>query len=137
MRALIVLAALLAMQGCGRHVGVDPRDEAAVAGGCDRSSATVTLKAINQGTFSVKVHLVTRSGFHQSLHPTVHGFQTEEISVGRRLMDSGGHLILEITGGGLVMSPPRPIPLNPMSCSVGTLWIAPSPSMSSYAGAEF
>ena len=141
-RVKTILAAFMALgliQGCGKHVEVDPRDEAVVASyeeSCDRRSPTVTLVVENQGTFSMKVHVISRSGFRRRLQPTVHGFQTERITVNRNLMDSGGYLILEITGGGLVVSPPRPIPLSPMSCDVGTLWIAPSPAMSSYAGSD-
>ena len=136
---LAAILALALVQGCGKHTELDPRDEEVVAAyedRCDRRSPTVTLVVKNQGTYSMKVHVVSRSGFHRRLQPTVYGFQTERIKVNRNLMGSGGYLILEITGGGLVMSPPQPIPLSPMACDVGTLWIAPSPAMSSYAGAD-
>lgn len=141
--SLLLSLILFLATACGPgQVELDPRDEAVLEGyldRCDRSSSRATLVVDNQSAFRVKIHLISRSGSRWTLQPTVRSLQNGlRINVSRQLLDnSGGYIMLELLGGGLIMVPPRPIPLTPLSCDVGTLIISPSPSMSMYAGAEF
>ena len=135
----IVFWLVLAISACGKRADVDPRDEAGVRAGknqCDRTSPGAQLKVDNQSTFSVRVHVVRAGGGRWTLHPTVHGLSTTYLKVSRQFLDSAGYILLEITGGGLVVQKPGPVYLAPLACDVGTLFIAPSPSMSSYVGAD-
>lgn len=135
----IVLGVILALgllQGCRAPVELDPRDKVVVEE-LECHGATVYLNAQNQSSFSVRISLISRGGSRWPLQPTINGFEDVTYEVSRHFLDSGGHIVLEITGGGLVMAPPMPILITSLSCDTGTLFIAPSPSMSSYVGAEF
>lgn len=135
----IVLGVILALgllQGCRKPVDLDPRDEVVVEEQECRG-ASVYLNAQNQSSYSIRIHLISRSGSGWPLQPPIDGFQNVTYEVSRHFLDGGGYIRLEITGGGLVTVPPRLIPISPLSCDTGTLFITPSPSMSSYVGVDF
>ena len=136
MRLFAALLTFAVVQGCGYRADLDPRDEAAIEAQDCRSS-TVTLKAKNQSSFSMRIILVSRGGSRWRLQPQIHGFNTREYRVSRHFLDNGGYILLEITGGGLLMTPTRPISMTSLMCNTGTLFITPSPSMSSYVGVDF
>lgn len=134
-----VLAAFMALaviQGCGKYVELDPRDEEAVADTCDHTSASVTLKVVNRSGFDIVIHVFRGSGGGQSLRPAVMARSTTRKRVSRMLLDGTGRIELEIVRGGLHRAQQRPISLSPLMCDVGTLMIAADPNMSMYGGAD-
>lgn len=138
----LVLAAIMALgliQGCGKRVEVDPRDEAAVAAGesgCDRRSASVNLKIVNRSAFDIVIRVHRGSGGGQSLRPAVFARTTTTKRVSRSLLSGSGWIELQIVRGGLHRPQQHPIHLTPLMCNVGTLMIAADPNMSMYGGAD-
>ncbi len=138
-RVLLVL--LLFAIGCGTRPEVDPRDRESVEeyfDRCDRSNPRAYLVVENQSTFRVRLSIGSQSGGTWPLTPTIHGLTKRTvIRVPRQILETRGVIHLELLSGGLIIMPPRPVPLTSLMCDTGTLIITPSPSMSSYFGADF
>jgi len=134
---MAIILALALLTGCSMgRAELDPRDEATLEEQ-DCQGASAYLNVENQSSFSMRIIIMSRGGSRWTLQPQIQGFGDHTYEVSRHFLDSGGYILLDITGGGLVTMPPRPIPMTSLRCDTGTLFITPSPSMSSYVGADF